>query len=144
EAEPRAGPLEPGRGVDHLGRGVQAADLGLRPAPGQLGGELAGATAQVHDQAGVLGPDLGRQLEERTRALVAEAQILTGIPHGDSSSQGTSLDVKISTPCLCARKSRCQEICCSAWRRLTATRSTTWWPSGARSGPTWMCRPWRC
>ena len=28
-----------------------------------------------------------------------------------------------------------EEICCTAWRRLTATRSTTWWRSGAQERP---------
>jgi hypothetical protein len=96
EAEPRAGParhLRAGiirrmrheqclRIADHLRRAVDAADLSLRPAPGQRGGQVARPAAQVYDQPGSISPDPREHVSERPRPLVGEKPVLARIPHG--------------------------------------------------------------
>src|SRR5689334_13223602 len=55
--------------------------LGVRPPARQRRRQVAGPAAQVHHQAGMLRLNPGGELEEWSRPLVAEAQVLTRIPH---------------------------------------------------------------
>ena len=71
-------------------------DLGARPAAGQLGGQLARAAARGPRPARAARPDRAVELEERTRPLVAEAQVLPGIPHATSPFLLTSRYLPLS------------------------------------------------
>jgi hypothetical protein len=71
----------------HLGRTVQAGDLGLRPAGAQNGGRVAGAATQIDDAAGPVEFNVAGQIEGRLRAFLAEAEIKIRIPQGHSVEQ---------------------------------------------------------
>jgi hypothetical protein len=68
------------RGSNHLGRGIQPADAGIRPSPAQPGRQLARAATQVDHRSRPVSTDPVDKLEERSGALVTVVQVLGGIP----------------------------------------------------------------
>jgi len=66
--------------AQHVGRGIQSGDFGLRIACDQKLGGIAGPAAEIDHAAGRLQRHLREQVARRTRTLVFELEILTRVP----------------------------------------------------------------
>src|SRR5215204_312581 len=83
------------RRVDHVRRGVDAVDPGLRPQRAEHRGEMPWSTPQVDDRAR-LGGDVRHQVHEWTGALTGELQVEMRVPaaHGALLSYCPASDIR--------------------------------------------------
>jgi len=68
--------------LDHVGRGVEAGYVGLRPALGEQFGRIARPAADVDHAPWRRHRHLGEQIPRGPRALVLELEVLGGGPVG--------------------------------------------------------------